>query len=75
VLTNVREIVGIELLSATQGLIFRQPLLPGLPLQGVVKQLRAKGIEPLYEDRVLYPDMRRMQVLMRDPELLQALAE
>lgn len=75
VLTNVREIVGIELLSATQGLIFRQPLLPGLPLQGVVNQLRAKGIEPLEEDRVLYPDMRRMQQLMRDPELLQALAE
>ncbi len=75
VLTNVREIVGIEVLSATQGLIFRQPLLPGLPLQAVVDQLRAKGIEPLLEDRVMYPDMRRMQELMRDSELLQALAE
>lgn len=75
VLTNVREILGIEVLSATQGLIFREPLLPGQPLQRVIAALRTKGIAPVEEDRVLYPDMRRMQALLRDPELLQALAE
>lgn len=73
VLVNVRQIVGIELLSAVQGLRFREPLQPGVHLRKVVALLRAKGIEPVDEDRVLYTDMQRMQALLSDPDLLAQL--
>ena len=67
VLENVLQVVAIELLAATQGLEFRAPLRPGARLRRAIAWVRAQGIAPLVEDRVLAPDVRRARALLREP--------
>jgi histidine ammonia-lyase len=70
VLENVRQILAIELLCASQGLSFRAPLRPGRPLREAVQVIRGAGVTIVEEDRVIYPDMRTLRALQDAPELL-----
>ncbi len=55
---NLKKIIAIELLCATQGVEFRAPLKTSLPLQACIDGLR-KDIPPLREDRYLAKDIER----------------
>lgn len=65
VVDNVLDVVAIEILAAYQGLKYRLPLEPGDRLRRVAEVLEGAGIERSDEDRVMYPEMRRVRELMR----------
>ena len=73
VVSNVLDVISIEILTAYQGLKFRLPLQPGEPLRRVVQALAAAGVERYEEDRVPYPDFRRVRRLMEEGELAACL--
>ncbi len=59
VLTNVRKVIGMELLCAAQGLDFLRPLKPGRGVQAAHDALR-KAIPHLARDRFLRPDLEKV---------------
>ena len=65
VLENALQVVAIELLSGLQGLGFRAPLRPGERVAQAVAWLRAQGLAPVVDDRVLQPDMLAARALLR----------
>jgi histidine ammonia-lyase len=73
VVGNVRTVVAIEVLAAYQGLKFREPLLPGTRLRKVVETLRGKGVERYEDDRVIAPDIRRVEELLGDADFVDCL--
>jgi histidine ammonia-lyase len=73
IVENVAAIIAIELLAAYQGLSFRLPLEPGVPIRAVTKAILAAGIERYTEDRVMYPDLAAMKTLMTTDAFLDLL--
>ncbi len=66
VLENALNVVAIEVLTAFQALSFRAPLRPGVGVAAACAHLRAQGLRPYADDRVMYPDMQRVRELLRD---------
>ena len=61
---NGAGIVAIELLAAAQGIDFRKPLATSAPLQGVIREIRARV--PFYQhDRHFAPDIAAIKELVR----------
>lgn len=70
VVGNVRRVLAIELLAATQGLEFLKPLKPAKPLTGVVNALRQK-VKPWDGDRYMAPDIEAADALIAEGNLLE----
>ncbi len=68
---NLSAILGIELLSAAQGVGFRAPLKTSRPLQRAVGRLRAE-IAPLAADRYLAPDLEKARDLIESEAIVIA---
>lgn len=79
---NLTRIVGIELLTAAQGVEFRAPLRTSPPLQACLTRLR-ETVPALEDDRFLAPDLEAAAGLVAeatleakiDPALLPVLGE
>ena len=67
---NLGRILGIELLTAAQGLEFRKPLSTSTPLLSVLAAVRAE-VPPLQEDRFLAPDLEKATILIRNGKLIK----
>ena len=71
---NLDMIIGIEAISATQGIDFRAPLKTSATLQGAIDILR--GVVPaIAEDRYLAPDLESAAALVRFGTLKNAAGE
>lgn len=68
---NLQRILGIELLCAAQGVEFRKPLVTSLPLQNVVKYLRA-NVKALDEDRYMGDDLEKAASLIADGTIVKS---
>lgn len=64
-------ILGIELLTATQGVGFRAPLRTGTALRCALARLRA-DIPELADDRCISPDLEAAARVVRSGALIQA---
>ncbi len=71
---NLTQIIGIELLTAAQGVEFRGPLKTSLPLQAVIEKLREKA-PSLKEDRFMANDLVTAAELVRQGVVTEATAE
>jgi len=69
IIDNVLDVIAIEILTACQGLKFRLPLSPGERLCEVLRILEAGGVHRYEDDRVPYPDFRRIRKLMEGGQL------
>ena len=69
VLENVKSVLAIELLTATQSLDFKKPLIPGAGSKAAYDHVR-QHIPFLEKDRVLYPDIERVNAMLEDHSLL-----
>jgi len=67
---NLGRILGIELLTAAQGLEFRKPLSTSSALLGVLEVVRAE-VPPLQNDRFLAPDLEKATILIRNGKLIK----
>jgi histidine ammonia-lyase len=63
VVTNVENVLGIELLCAAQGIDLLRPLTSSAPLERVVAHVRTK-VPFATEDRVLYHDMEATRAIV-----------
>ena len=61
---NLMQIIGIELLTAAQGIELRKPLKTSLPLQGMIARLRTE-VPSLKEDRFMAHDLESAAKLIR----------
>ncbi len=68
---HVRTVLAIELLCAAQGLDLRRPLEPGPRLRAAHDCIRA-DVTPMYQDRPIYEDIRKVRALIDSGELLAA---
>ncbi len=68
---NLASIIGIELLTATQGLSFREPLKTSQALQNVSNTIRAR-VPRLQQDRYLADDIQIASELVLDGGLVDA---
>ena len=68
---NLGRILGIELLTAAQGIGFRAPLRTGAPLIRVIERLRNE-VPALAEDRFMSPDLEAAAALVRENALAEA---
>jgi len=68
---NLGRIVGIELLTAAQGVEFRAPLTTSPPLARAIVCLRQE-VETMGEDRYMAPDIERASSLIRSGGLIDA---
>ncbi len=67
---NLSVIVGIELLTAVQGIEFRKPLKTSSTLAKLITELR-KNFSPLDKDRSLAPDIEKASLLIRNGKLIK----
>lgn len=65
---NVRHIVAIELMAATQGIDFHRPMTSSESLESVHALLRSR-VPFLHEDRVLAPDIAAIEDLIQSDAL------
>ena len=70
---NLSQIIGIEALCAAAGVEFRAPLKTSDTLQAVIARLR-ETVAPLDQDRYLAPDLAEAANLIREGELVGAVA-
>ena len=70
---NLAQIIGIEALCAAAGVEFRAPLKTSDTLQAVIARLR-ETVPPLEQDRYLAPDLVEAANLIREGELVAAVA-
>lgn len=63
VVTNVENVLGIELLCAAQGIDLLRPLTSSVPLERVVAHVRTK-VPFATEDRVLHHDMEATRAIV-----------
>ncbi len=66
---NLAHILGIELLSAAQGIRLRAPLATSTKLQAAVQVVRQE-VSALDDDRYISPDLVKAGALVRTPSLL-----
>ncbi len=65
VVVNVEQLLGIELLNATQALAFRRPARTSAALEQVAAAFREK-VAFVSQDRILYPDLQAAASFVRD---------
>ncbi len=68
---NLGQIVGIELLTAAQGVEFRAPMKTSVPLTNIIARLR-REVSPLGNDRYLAPDLAKANHLVRSGAVVAA---
>ncbi len=73
VIENCYTILGIELIIAGQGLDMRKPLLPGIGVEAVLKNLR-KVVAFTKQDRLFYEDLQKAYQLCKSGILNNILA-
>ena len=71
VVTNLGKILAVELLAASRGLELRAPLQPARATGRVAAVVRGAG-GPVGPDRFVAPELRRVEALVGDGELLAA---
>ena len=71
---NLAQIVGIELLTASQGIDLRAPLKTSAALAAVIAELR-KHVPTLGADRYMAPDLAAASELIKSGKLLQIAAD
>lgn len=71
VLSNLKYVLAVELLCATQGLEFLKPLKSSKPLEAVYQLVR-KHVRPLDEDRVLNKDIENLAEMISRHEIINA---
>jgi len=71
---NLSQIIAIELLTASQGIEFRNPLKTSEPLQRVMKMVREK-ISALDEDRYMAADLAAAAAMVRNGDVVAAIGE
>ncbi len=72
ILQNVVNVLAIEMLSATQGIDFQQPLNAGKGTKAAWKYIR-KHIPHWEEDRIMYKDIEKMAEIIRNEDILREL--
>ena len=78
IVKNIEHVIGLELLCATQAIALQrakrgnETLRLGQGTQAAYDLMRSSGIEMLTQDRVLYPDIRKIIQLMRSGALIEA---
>jgi histidine ammonia-lyase len=73
IIENCYTILGIELIIAGQGVDMRKPLLPGIGVQAVLKNLR-KVVAFTKQDRIFYDDIKKACQLCKSGILNQMLS-
>jgi len=73
ILSNTEYILAIELLCAAQGIDFHRPLQPGRGSREALRLIRRR-VPRLAEDRILAPDIARIQNLVASGVLSSVLA-
>lgn len=71
---NLAQILGIEAITAAQGIEFRKPLTTSKKLQSVIETLR-QSVPSIAEDRYLAPDLESAAALVKTQKLTQAACE
>ncbi|MDW4497257.1 histidine ammonia-lyase [Sulfitobacter sp. D35] len=71
---NLSVIVGVEMISAAQGVALRGPMKTSAPLQQVIARLRQEVAE-LAEDRYMAPDLEAAARLVMDGALTEVLPD
>ena len=72
ILKNVQRVLGIEMLTAAQGLEFRDEGKKGAGVQAAYNLVRNKAaIPPLKEDRVMYKDINKCIELLKTGSLVE----
>lgn len=81
IVQNVENILALEFLCATQAIALQlgkrgnESLHPGKGTQAAYNCIRAAGIDLLTQDRVLYPEIRKVLHLVRSGALVQAASQ
>ncbi len=70
IIDNVEYIIGVEYLTAAQGLEFLHPLKPSPAVEAAYKLVREK-VSKLEEDRPLYEDIKRIKDAVRSGEIIK----
>ena len=71
--TNLANIIGIELLTAAQGIKFREPLKTSQPLENVIQRVR-ENIPYLENDRYMADDLNNAGQLVINGAIVEAVA-
>jgi histidine ammonia-lyase len=71
---NLGRIVGIELITAAQGVEFRSPLITSPVLTRVISRLR-EDVASMGEDRYLAPDIEAASSLIRSRAIIETVGE
>ena len=69
IVNNLARVLAIEVMVATQGIDFLKPLQPGRGTLAAYNAIR-EVVPELLEDRVLYPDIERLAVMITEGSLL-----
>ena len=70
IISNVRTILAIELIAASQALEFIKPLQPSPPLQRSYELIRSM-VPALVEDRSLETDIKTIEQLIQSNRIVQ----
>ena len=71
ILKNYSNIIAIEMQAAAQAFDFRKPQRPGKGSEAAYKEIR-KVVTYLEKDRVLYPDIAKIALLVNDGTILNS---
>jgi len=71
ILRNVRAVLAIEMMAAAQAMEFHDGRAPGRGT-GVAYRLIREKVPPLVDDRVMYPDIETIRLLIEDNSILEA---
>jgi len=71
ILQNLENVLSIELMAAAQGVEFLKPLKPGRGTSAAYREIR-KVVKPLMDDRLLYDDIKKINALIKNDTLLNA---
>ncbi len=69
VVTNVKRVLAMELLSAAQGIDFHRPLKSSLIIERAMKKIRTQ-VKAMRSDRAIHPDIEFTEGLLTRRELL-----
>ncbi|MCK5562002.1 MAG: histidine ammonia-lyase [Thermoplasmata archaeon] len=70
IVKNVAIVIAIEMMCAAQAYEFRKPLKPSKANQLAYEEIR-KIVPKLVDDRVLYPDIKKITELVRSSKLIE----
>lgn len=74
IMTNTERVIGIELMCSSQGIEFLEPLSPGVGT-GVARDVLRRHTPTLHDDRILYEDIQKAEMLVHSGELVRKVEE